>query len=62
VNPPSTESWHLVARLAKGSPATVENAAKAGDRTLVIWKGSGFYHFATYKATGTENDINVNRF
>lgn len=60
VSPARTEDWHIVARLALGSPPGVENIAKAGDRTLVIWKGNGFYHFATYKATGTENEINVN--
>lgn len=37
----------------------VENMNKAGDRTLAIWKGNGFYHFGTYKCP-TEYDCAPN--
>jgi len=37
------------------------NADKPGDRTLVVFKGAGFYRFATYTCSEiSENDCNPN--
>lgn len=36
------------------------NADKPGDRTLAVWKGAGFYQFATFTCGSAENDCNPN--
>lgn len=36
--------WHLLFRMSHIRPAELENLTNYGDRTLVIWKGVGFYH------------------
>lgn len=53
-------AWHIIARLSMEPKEKVENAVKIGDRTLSLWKGDGFYHFATYSCKDQENTVDVN--
>lgn len=59
VDPATIGPWHLLVRLAVIRPDTLENLSRAGDRTLAIWKGAGYFHFATY-TTNQENAVNAN--
>lgn len=59
IDPPKIEAWHLLFRLSVLKKDQTENISKAGDRTLAVWKGAGYFHLTTYTCN-QENGWNIN--
>lgn len=60
VEPAKPSPWTSVCRLSVVREDQITNLNNPGDRTLVLLKGSGFYHFSTYSCSDQENTCEKN--
>lgn len=51
VDPGKTNPWNTLFRLSVVRNEEITNLNNPGDRTLLLLKGNGYYHFSTYSCT-----------